>query len=129
MGAVKPDLKTATSYEIVQAYEAMPEPSDLLAEKAAHILSEWLDDAAPLNERRYRQPARALLRFAALFAVPIEAVPPELATTKLDRKALDAAAAKICDFASYDTPTTLAEDCIRAYLDAIDDRRKRLGAP
>lgn len=45
--------------------EKMPEPSPETIDRAAHILSEWLDDAAPLHERRYRNPARSVLKFAA----------------------------------------------------------------
>jgi hypothetical protein len=45
--------------------EAMPEPSEEDIAYAAHALSEWLDDAAPLNERRYRGPATAVLKYAA----------------------------------------------------------------
>lgn len=45
--------------------EAMPEPSEEDIAYAAHVLSEWLDDAAPLNERRYRGPATAVLKYAA----------------------------------------------------------------
>lgn len=35
--------------------------------KGAHVLSEWLDDMAPLNERRYRDPAKAC--FEAMHAM------------------------------------------------------------
>lgn len=45
--------------------EAMPDPSEEEIAYGAHVLSEWLDDAAPLNERRYREPAKAVLKFAA----------------------------------------------------------------
>lgn len=36
-----------------------PLPTEAMIAKGAHVLSEWLDDAAPLNERRYREPAKA----------------------------------------------------------------------
>lgn len=55
-------------YALVQAYEAMPDPPETLIAAGAHILSEWLDDAAPLHERRYRSPAAAMLKFAAYAA-------------------------------------------------------------
>jgi len=45
--------------------EAMPDPTEEEIAYGAHVLSEWLDDAAPLNERRYREPAKAVLKFAA----------------------------------------------------------------
>lgn len=48
--------------------EKMPEPSEEDVAYAAHVLSEWLDDAAPLHERRYREPGRAVLKFAAFMA-------------------------------------------------------------
>ena len=43
----------------------MPDPSEEEIAYAAHILSEWLDDAAPLHEHRYREPGKAVLKFAA----------------------------------------------------------------
>jgi len=45
--------------------EAMPDPSEEDIAYGAHVLSEWLDNAAPLNEHRYRDPAKALLKYAA----------------------------------------------------------------
>lgn len=45
--------------------EAMPDPSEEEIAYGAHVLSEWLDDAAPLYEHRYREPAKAVLKFAA----------------------------------------------------------------
>lgn len=45
--------------------EAMPDPSEEEIAYGAHVLSEWLDDAAPLHERRYREPAKEVLKFAA----------------------------------------------------------------
>lgn len=48
--------------------EAMPDPSEEEVAYAAHILSEWLDDAAPLHEHRYRAPAKAVLKYAAFAA-------------------------------------------------------------
>lgn len=48
---------------------AMPEPSEEEIAYAAHVLSEWLDDAAPLHEHRYRKPARAVLKYAAFAAL------------------------------------------------------------
>lgn len=40
------------------------EPSHEEIDNAAHILSEWLDDSAPMHERQYRAPARAVLKYA-----------------------------------------------------------------
>jgi len=37
---------------------------------------------------------------------------------KIDHKGLRAATEAMARFTSYDTPNTLAEDCIRAYLEA-----------
>lgn len=48
--------------------KSTPYDDDLGAKEiayAAHILSEWLDDAAPLHEHRYREPGKAVLKFAA----------------------------------------------------------------
>lgn len=53
---------------IREGAERMPEPDEEAIAQGAHILSEWLDDAAPMNERRYRAPARAMLKFAAYLA-------------------------------------------------------------
>lgn len=50
---------------IYKGYSAMPEPTEQEIVDGAHILSEIIDDAAPLNERRYRFPAAAMLKFAA----------------------------------------------------------------
>lgn len=52
--------------EIMNAYQAQPEPSEEALAHATYILSEWLNDSAPIGEGRYREPARALLKFAAL---------------------------------------------------------------
>lgn len=41
------------------------EPSDEQVKAAAHALSEWLNDNAPIGESRYEGPARAALRAAA----------------------------------------------------------------
>lgn len=54
-----------TSGQTVDAYNAMPEPDEDRLQYATHILSEWLNDRAPLGEQRYREPARALLKFNA----------------------------------------------------------------
>ncbi|MDY0984611.1 hypothetical protein SOM10_11965 [Microbacterium sp. CFBP9023] len=40
------------------------EPSEAEVQAAAHALSEWLNDNAPIGEARYREPARAALRAA-----------------------------------------------------------------
>jgi hypothetical protein len=37
----------------------------------AHILSEWLDDRAPLNERRYREPVKAAYEAMLALAQPL----------------------------------------------------------
>jgi hypothetical protein len=50
---------------ISNGYQAMPMPDEQQIKDGAHILSEILDDAAPLNESRYRFPARQMLRYAA----------------------------------------------------------------
>lgn len=63
-----PPLTRDNAVEIIDAYSAMPEPHEAVLDHATFILSEWLNDAAPLGERRYREPARALLKFAALCA-------------------------------------------------------------
>ena len=39
-----------------------PEVTDEMARIGAHILSEWLDDMAPLHERRYLEPAKAAFK-------------------------------------------------------------------
>lgn len=54
--------------ELRLASEKMPEPAEEAIAYGAHILSEWLDDAAPLHEDRYREPARAVLKFVAYLA-------------------------------------------------------------
>lgn len=36
------------------------EPTQDMLDAGQHVLSEWLDDEAPLRERRYRDPARAV---------------------------------------------------------------------
>lgn len=46
-----------TKYMLVPV-EATPE----MIAAGAHANSEWLDDAAPLNERRYRDPAKSVYR-------------------------------------------------------------------
>lgn len=38
------------------------EPSEVMANKGAHVNSEWLNDKAPLGEARYRGPAVAVYR-------------------------------------------------------------------
>ena len=54
------------SLEIMNSYEDQPEPREDVLAHATHILSEWLNDRAPIGEGRYREPARALLKFALL---------------------------------------------------------------
>ena len=51
--------------EVFAGYSAMPKPDEQQIKDGAHILFEIIDDAAPLNERRYRFPAREMLRYAA----------------------------------------------------------------
>ena len=41
---------------------ARSEPTEAMVNAGAHVLSEWLDDMAPLNERRYREPARSAFK-------------------------------------------------------------------
>jgi len=53
---------------VFNGYSAMPEPDEQQVTDGAHILSEIIDDAAPLNERRYRFPAAAMLKYAAYLA-------------------------------------------------------------
>lgn len=38
------------------------EPTDAMADAGAHCNSEWLNDGAPIGERRYREPAMAVWR-------------------------------------------------------------------
>ena len=38
------------------------EPTQDMIKEGAHVASEWLDDMAPLNERRYLEPAAAVYR-------------------------------------------------------------------
>lgn len=33
-----------------------------LEDRVTHILSEWLNDSAPLGEENYREPAKAVLK-------------------------------------------------------------------
>lgn len=61
-----PTITRENAYEIQAAYEARPEPPADVLDHATFILSEWLNDRAPLGEGRYRDPARALLKFASL---------------------------------------------------------------
>ena len=65
-----PEVARENSYAILLAAQALPDPSEAMIAHGAHILSEWLDDAAPLHERRYRDPAKAVLKFGALYAIP-----------------------------------------------------------
>lgn len=58
----------SNSLAIHEAYTAQPEPREDVLNHATYLLSEWLNDNAPLGEGRYREPARALLKFAALAA-------------------------------------------------------------
>jgi hypothetical protein len=53
---------------IFNGYSAMPMPDEQQIKDGAHILSEIIDDAAPLNERRYLFPAQQMLRYAAWLA-------------------------------------------------------------
>lgn len=52
------DIETLTS--LTQAL--VEEPTDAMADAGMHCNSEWLNDAAPLGERRYREPAMAVWR-------------------------------------------------------------------
>ena len=66
---VKPiEIVRTNATEIMDAYAAQPEPPAAVLDHATYILSEWLNDGAPIGERRYREPARALLKFASLAA-------------------------------------------------------------
>lgn len=71
-GAIQIEDQMPTKYELdheaFAGMNTMPEPAEEAVDRAAHILSEWLDDAAPLHEQRYREPAKAVLKFAAYFA-------------------------------------------------------------
>lgn len=61
-------LRRLNSSEILAAYQAMPDPVGEVLAQATHILSEWLNDNAPIGEGRYREPARALLKFSTFAA-------------------------------------------------------------
>jgi len=40
--------------------EALREPDEAMLDKGQHVNSEWLNNNAPLGERRYREPAKAV---------------------------------------------------------------------
>lgn len=61
-------IERSNALAIMDAYGKQPEPSEDVLAHATYILSEWLNNSAPLGERRYREPARALLKFATLIA-------------------------------------------------------------
>jgi hypothetical protein len=50
--------------------QAVREPSEGMADKGEYVNSEWLNDAAPLGQRRYREPAKAV--FTAMIDTLIE---------------------------------------------------------
>ena len=50
--------------DILTHINQMPEPTPEVLDYATHVLSEWLNDHAPIGEQRYREPARMVLRFA-----------------------------------------------------------------
>lgn len=62
-----PELRRENAMAIMEAGYALPKPDDALIAHATYILSEWLNDSAPLGEGLYRSPAEAVLRFAALY--------------------------------------------------------------
>lgn len=82
---------------ILKGYEAMPEPTEQQIADGAHILSEIIDDAAPLNERYYRFPAIAMLKYAAYLAASATLAPVQptetwpVQPTTLNQKALEVA--------------------------------------
>lgn len=56
------------------------EPTEEMIAEGAHAGSEWLDDDAPLNERRYREPARSIYRDM----VAASPAPEPLTDTEID---------------------------------------------
>lgn len=60
-----PKSKYELDHEAFEGMSSMPDPTEEEIDRAAHILSEWLDDAAPMHERRYRDPAKSVLKYAA----------------------------------------------------------------
>ncbi len=61
-----PEIRRDNAAAIIEAYQALPPPPADVLDHATYILSEWLNDGTPVGEGRYRAPAEALLRFAAL---------------------------------------------------------------
>lgn len=49
-------------WELRVATTVPAEPTDAMANAGAHCNSEWLNDNAPIGERRYRDPAMAVWR-------------------------------------------------------------------
>lgn len=52
----------STTYDETKYVLVPVEPTEEMITAGAHANSEWLDDAAPLNERRYRDPAKSVYR-------------------------------------------------------------------
>lgn len=76
------ERRTAVS----NGYQSMPMPDEQQIKDGAHILSEILDDAAPLYEHRYRFPAREMLRYAAWLGKDVTPRDAEAETLTMLRK-------------------------------------------
>jgi hypothetical protein len=50
--------------------------TDAQKDIGAHVLSEWLDDEAPLHERRYRDPAEACFKAMLEVVIPPDDIRP-----------------------------------------------------
>lgn len=83
-----PAIKRENASDILDLCRQQPEPSDDILDHATYILSEWLNDSAPIGERRYREPAKALLKFASLFGTESAAPPPSDRNDALARKGI-----------------------------------------
>lgn len=64
-----PERQTPRNLQLAMAEAGMPgwvlvprEPFEAMADAGAHCNSEWLNDNAPIGERRYRDPAIAVWR-------------------------------------------------------------------
>jgi hypothetical protein len=62
-GATRDQVARIEQFILMTCYplhvENGSEPTKAMVDVGAHVLSEWLDDDAPLHERRYRDPAVA----------------------------------------------------------------------
>lgn len=66
-------LRTART-RIPAGYVLVPaEPTEAMLDQGEHVNSEWLNDDAPLGQRRYREPAKAV--YIAMIAAAREPKP------------------------------------------------------